>query len=78
MAVAAEVPKDGKLVPNPYELKEDYTVIIVIHNIQEAARVSDITAFFYLGELIEVDSTKKIFSNPDKKRTQDYIAGRFG
>lgn len=60
------------------ELKEDYTVIIVTHNMQEAARVSDLTAFFYLGELIELDSTKKIFSNPENKRTQDYIAGRFG
>jgi len=60
------------------ELKRKYTIIIVTHNMQQAARVSDITAFFYLGELIEVGSTKSIFTNPEKKQTEDYITGRFG
>jgi len=60
------------------ELKEKYTIIIVTHNMQQAARVSDVTAFFYLGELIECGETKKIFTNPDKKQTEDYITGRFG
>ena len=60
------------------QLKEKYTIIIVTHNMQQAARISDNTAFFYLGELIEYDRTKKIFTNPDKKQTEDYITGRFG
>lgn len=60
------------------ELKDKYTIVIVTHNMQQAARVSDITAFFYLGELIEVDDTRKIFTNPEKKQTEDYITGRFG
>lgn len=60
------------------ELKELYTVVIVTHNMQQAARVSDYTAFLYLGELIEFDETKKIFTNPAKKHTEDYITGRFG
>ena len=60
------------------ELKEKYTIVIVTHNMQQAARISDLTAFFYLGELIEFDKTKKIFTNPDKKQTEDYITGRFG
>ncbi len=60
------------------ELKERYTVVIVTHNMQQAARVSDFTAFLYLGELIEFDETKKIFTNPDNKHTEDYITGRFG
>jgi phosphate transport system ATP-binding protein len=60
------------------ELKEDYTIAIVTHNMQQAARVSDKTAFMYLGELIEFDSTTHIFTNPSDKRTQDYITGRFG
>ncbi len=60
------------------ELKENYTIVIVTHNMQQAARISDMTAFFYLGELIEYDKTKKIFTNPDKKQTEDYITGRFG
>ncbi len=60
------------------ELKEKYTIIIVTHNMQQAARVSDVTAFFYLGELIECGETKKIFTNPDRKQTEDYITGRFG
>jgi len=60
------------------QLKQDYTVIIVTHNMQQAARVSDYTAFLYLGELIEFDVTNKIFTAPSKKQTQDYITGRFG
>jgi phosphate transport system ATP-binding protein len=60
------------------ELKEQYTVAIVTHNMQQAARVSDYTAFLYLGELIEFDRTGKIFTNPEKKHTEDYITGRFG
>jgi phosphate transport system ATP-binding protein len=59
-------------------LKERYTIVIVTHNMQQAARVSDFTAFFYLGELIEVAATEKIFTNPDKTSTEDYITGRFG
>ena len=60
------------------ELKDKYTIVIVTHNMQQAARVSDVTAFFYLGELIEVGGTRKIFTNPEKKQTEDYITGRFG
>jgi len=60
------------------ELKNEYTIIIVTHNMQQAARVSDKTAFFYEGELIEIDSTDKIFTKPKEKRTEDYITGRFG
>lgn len=61
-----------------HELKKYYTIIIVTHNMQQAARTSDMTAFFYLGELIEMDKTKTIFTNPSKKQTEDYISGRFG
>jgi phosphate transport system ATP-binding protein len=60
------------------ELKRNYTIIIVTHNMQQAARVSDVTAFFYLGELIEVGETRSIFTNPEKRQTEDYITGRFG
>ncbi len=60
------------------ELKEDYTIVIVTHNMQQAARVSDFTAFMYLGELIEFDTTSKMFTSPSDRRTQDYITGRFG
>jgi phosphate transport system ATP-binding protein len=60
------------------ELAEDYTIAIVTHNMQQAARVSDRTAFMYLGELIEFDETNKIFTSPSDRRTQDYITGRFG
>jgi phosphate transport system ATP-binding protein len=59
-------------------LKKDVTIIIVTHNMQQAARVSDMTGFMYLGELIEFGTTEKIFTNPDKKQTDDYITGRFG
>jgi phosphate transport system ATP-binding protein len=61
-----------------HELKKFYTIIIVTHNMQQAARTSDVTAFFYLGELIEMDKTRSIFTNPAKKQTEDYISGRFG
>ena len=61
-----------------HQLKEKYTIVIVTHNMQQAARTSDYTAFFYLGELIEMDRTKDIFTKPSKKQTEDYITGRFG
>lgn len=61
-----------------HELKKDYTIIIVTHNMQQAARTSDLTALFYLGDLIEMNRTEVIFSNPAKKQTEDYISGRFG
>jgi phosphate transport system ATP-binding protein len=61
-----------------YDLKSDYTIIMVTHNMQQAARVSDLTAFFYMGKLIEYDRTSKIFTNPSIKQTEDYITGRFG
>jgi phosphate transport system ATP-binding protein len=61
-----------------HELKQEYTIIIVTHNMQQAARTSDFTAFFYLGELIEFNKTGKMFSNPAKRQTEDYISGRFG
>jgi phosphate transport system ATP-binding protein len=60
------------------DLKKDFTIVIVTHNMQQAARISDRTAFFYLGELIEYDRTVKIFTNPGKKQTEDYVTGRFG
>jgi phosphate transport system ATP-binding protein len=60
------------------DLKKRYTIIIVTHNMQQAARVSDYTAFFFMGELIEMDSTSKMFTNPSRKETEDYITGRFG
>jgi phosphate transport system ATP-binding protein len=60
------------------ELKSEYTIVIVTHNMQQAARVSDFTAFMYLGELIEFDTTSKMFTTPNDRRTQDYITGRFG
>ncbi len=68
----------GRIEDLIHKLKEDYTVVIVTHNMQQASRVSDYTAFMYLGELIEFDETEKIFTAPDKKQTQDYITGRFG
>jgi phosphate transport system ATP-binding protein len=61
-----------------HQLKNDFTIVIVTHNMQQAARISDKTAFFYLGELIEYDNTDKIFTNPSKNATQNYITGRFG
>jgi phosphate transport system ATP-binding protein len=61
-----------------FELKKEYTIIIVTHNLQQAGRISDSTAFIYLGELMEFNLTKKIFFNPDHEKTQNYITGRFG
>ena len=61
-----------------FELKKLYTIVIVTHNMQQAGRCSDLTAFFYLGRLIEIDRTEKIFTNPTEKQTEDYITGRFG
>jgi phosphate transport system ATP-binding protein len=61
-----------------YELKEKYTIVIVTHNMQQAGRISDYTAFFYMGDLIEYDKSKKLFTNPEKKQTENYITGRFG
>jgi len=68
----------GKIEELIHELKKDYTIVIVTHNMQQAARVSDYTAFFMLGDLIEYDVTTKIFTNPSHKTTEDYITGRFG
>jgi phosphate transport system ATP-binding protein len=60
------------------ELREDYTIVIVTHNMQQASRVSDYTAFFYEGVLVEFDVTEQIFTKPKQKKTEDYITGRFG
>lgn len=68
----------GKIEELIHALKENYTIVIVTHNMQQAARVSDYSAYFYLGNLVEYGPTKKIFTNPDKKETEDYITGRFG
>ena len=61
-----------------YELKKEYTIVMVTHNMQQAARVSDRTAFFYMGELVEYDQTQQMFLNPSKEATQNYVTGRFG
>ena len=61
-----------------HQLKQDYTIVIVTHNMQQAGRCSDVTGFFYMGRLIEIDATEKIFTNPSQKQTEDYISGRFG
>ena len=61
-----------------FNLKQEYTIVIVTHNMQQAGRISDLTAFFYLGKLIEFDETKKIFINPKMQQTEDYISGKFG
>ncbi|MDR2492582.1 MAG: phosphate ABC transporter ATP-binding protein PstB [Coriobacteriales bacterium] len=68
----------GKIEDLALELKDRYTIVIVTHNMQQAARISDKTAFFLLGEMVEFDKTEKLFSLPDDKRTEDYITGRFG
>jgi phosphate transport system ATP-binding protein len=60
------------------DLKKEFTIVIVTHNMQQAARISDQTAFFYIGELVEFGATTKIFTNPAQKRTEDYVSGRFG
>ncbi len=61
-----------------HELKNDFTIAIVTHNMQQAARVSDYTAFLYMGDMIEFGDTDQLFTNPDKKQTEDYITGRYG
>ena len=68
----------GKIEELALELKEKYTIIIVTHNMQQAVRISDQTAFFLLGDLVEYGSTETLFSTPSDKRTEDYITGRFG
>jgi ABC-type methionine transport system ATPase subunit len=75
--LAREIVSREKRV-DAFELKKDYTIVIVTHNMQQAARVSDKTGFFMLGVLIEYNNTKKIFLNPEKEETQNYITGRFG
>ena len=68
----------GKIEDLMLELKENYSIVIVTHNMQQAARVSDHTAYFYLGRLIEFGLTEKIFTSPTRQETEDYITGRFG
>jgi phosphate transport system ATP-binding protein len=68
----------GKIEELIEQLRSEFTIVIVTHNMQQAARISQFTAFMYLGELIEFGPTNKIFMNPNKKQTQDYITGRFG
>jgi phosphate transport system ATP-binding protein len=68
----------GRIEELILDLKKEFTIVIVTHNMQQAARISDYTAFFYLGELIEYDSTLRIFTNPSIKQTEDYVTGRFG
>jgi phosphate transport system ATP-binding protein len=60
------------------DLKKNYTIVIVTHNMQQAARISDFTGFFFLGEMVEFDETSNIFTNPKDKKTEDYVTGRFG
>lgn len=68
----------GKLEETILELKESYTIVVVTHNMQQASRISDETAFFYLGEIVEMNVTEELFTNPAQKRTEEYITGRFG
>ncbi|HTL46667.1 MAG TPA: phosphate ABC transporter ATP-binding protein PstB [Verrucomicrobiae bacterium] len=68
----------GKIEELIHSLKNTYTMVIVTHNMQQAARISDYTGYFYMGSLVEFGATRKIFTNPDKKETEDYITGRFG
>ncbi len=68
----------GKIEDLITELKNEYTIVIVTHNMQQASRVSDYTAFMYLGEIIEYNTTEKIFLVPTKKQTEDYVSGKFG
>ena len=68
----------GKIEDLIVELKENYTIVSVTHNMQQATRISDRTAFFYLGKLIEYSDTKSLFTNPSEKQTEDYVTGRFG
>ena len=75
---AIEPISTSKIEDLAIELKEKYTIVIVTHNMQQATRISDRTAFFLLGEVVEFDETEKLFSTPSDKRTEDYITGRFG
>jgi phosphate transport system ATP-binding protein len=68
----------GKIEELILDLKKDYTIVIVTHNMQQAARISDYTGFFFLGELVEFSETSNIFTNPEDKKTEDYVTGRFG
>lgn len=68
----------GKIEDLVLELKKDYSIVIVTHSMYQAARISDKTAFFLLGELLEYDNTSIIFSNPREKKTEEYVTGRFG
>ena len=68
----------GKIEDLALELKKDYTIVIVTHNMQQASRISDKTAFFLLGDLIEFGDTKELFANPKNPKTEEYITGRFG
>ncbi len=68
----------GRIEELMEQLRDEFTIVIVTHNMQQAARISQYTAFMYLGELVEFDQTNKIFMNPTERRTQDYITGRFG
>src|SRR4051812_3972601 len=77
-ASALDPISNAKIEELIYELKAKYTIMIVTHNMQQAGRVSDKTAFFYLGQLVEFDTTQKIFTNPAEERTQSYVTGRFG
>ena len=77
-ASALDPASTAKIEDLIFELKANYTIVIVTHNMQQAARVSDVTAFFYEGRLIEFGGTEKLFTNPDEQQTQDYITGRFG
>ena len=77
-ASALDLISTAKIEELIFELKNNYTIVIVTHNMQQAARVSDRTAFFYLGELVEHDKTRKMFTTPEKKQTEEYITGRFG
>ena len=73
-----EAPGKARIEELALQLKEKYTIIIVTHNMQQAVRISDNTAFFLLGELVEFGKTEELFSQPKDKRTEDYITGRFG
>ncbi|MEI7812577.1 MAG: phosphate ABC transporter ATP-binding protein PstB [Ignavibacteria bacterium] len=77
-ASALDPVSTGKIEELLFELKTKYTIVIVTHNMQQAARVSDYTAFFYIGELIEYDKTSKIFTKPSIRKTEEYVTGRFG
>ena len=68
----------GKIEDLMHELTRTYTIVIVTHNMQQAARVSELTAFFWLGKLIEMNTTERIFTNPNEQMTEDYVTGRFG